>query len=161
MFSPSHLKTLHPLQVFSVKSSPSSTLSSMKIKTLIHTVIVSHVCRIIRALSKFKSIIIEIVKENQPIHYLIQTQKKNSNKHKKVFFGSFRLHYNWASSSHVMPVAAPVYDGLPATHLYYDSTWNTIIPADDHGDQDGELSRYLQWLEDQKLRGKAANGFCL
>ncbi|KAJ7976015.1 DUF761 domain-containing protein [Quillaja saponaria] len=153
MFSPSHLKILHPLHVFSMKSSPSSsTLSSMKIKTLIHTVIVSHVCRIFRALSKVKSIVIEIVKENQPIHYFIQGQKKNSNKHKKVFFGSFRLHYNWGSSSHVMPVPAPVYDGLPAAHLYYDSTWNTIIPANDQCEDgaESELSGYLQWLEDHK-----------
>ncbi|KAI4348764.1 hypothetical protein L6164_009446 [Bauhinia variegata] len=161
MFSPSHLKALqHPLQVFSVKSpSSSSTLSSMKLKSLIHTLIISQVCRIIRALSKVKVIIVEILKKNQPINFFHPSQKKHNKKQRKIFLGSFRFHYNWcSSSSHIMPVPARVYEGLlpsgggGATHLYYDSTWNTVIPADqNHGEDfhDSQLAGYLQWLEEK------------
>ncbi|KAG6694063.1 hypothetical protein I3842_09G031500 [Carya illinoinensis] len=136
-----------PLPVFSLKS-PSSTLSFTKIKTLIHTLIFSHVCRIIRALSKAKTIVIKIVKEiGQPIQFTYPT---NKNKNKKLFFGSFRLHYNWCSS-HVVPVPAPVLNGIPDTHLYYDSTWNSVLSTE-QGEVDGgeaQLSGYLQWLDEK------------
>ncbi|KAJ4842422.1 hypothetical protein Tsubulata_017633 [Turnera subulata] len=155
MVSQSCIKTLHPLQVFFTKSS-SSTLSSMKIKTLIHTLIISHVCRIARALSKAKSILVEILRENQPIHFICPA-KNSKNKNRKVFFGSFRLHYNWCSS-HVLPVPERVFEGLPGPgHLYYDSTWNSVITADHQGDDieedNGELAQlsgYLHWLEEKK-----------
>ncbi|KAJ6406888.1 hypothetical protein OIU84_010408 [Salix udensis] len=153
----SGLKTLHPLQVFSTKS-PSSTLSSMKIKTLLHTLIISHVGRIIRALSKAKSILIEILKENQPLNF-ISTPKntKRKNRSRKIFLGSFRLHYNWCSS-HVLPVSEPVLDGFPASHFYYDSTWNSVIPNEKHEHStESQLSGYLHWLE-QKVDGEDSNG---
>ncbi|KAJ4705583.1 DUF761 domain-containing protein [Melia azedarach] len=144
--------TLHPLQPLSMKSSSSSTtLSYMKIKTLIHTFIFSRVCRVIRAISKAKSIIIEVLKDNlnQPIHFIYPTKSSKNKKYKtKIFFGSFRLHYNWCSS-HVMPVPAPVLDGCSATHLYYDSTWNSIISTEQCEDSESELSGYLQWLEEK------------
>ena len=145
MFSPSNPKTLHPLQVFSMKP-PSSTLSFNKIKTLIHTLIFSHVCRAFRALSKAKSIVIEIVKEIQPINFTYPHNKSIKSKN-KLFFGSFRLHYNWCSS-HVVPVPAPVLD---ETHLYYGSTWNSMLSTDQAGEDCGEsqLSGYLQWLEEK------------
>ena len=152
--SPSYLKKLHPLQVFSRKP-PSSTLSSMKIKTLIHTLIVSHVCRIIRALSKAKSVVIEILKENQHIHFFISPMKssKKKQKHRKIYLGSFRLHYNWCSS-HVLPVREPVLDGFSSSHFYYDSTWNSIIANEQYeGSTESQLSGYLQWL-DEKVDGE-------
>lgn len=86
---------------------------------------------------------------------LIYTTRKNNSKNKmkkktaKIFFGSFRLHYNWCSnSSHVLPVPATVYEGLSpsATHLYYDSTWNCAEDC-----PDSQLSGYLQWLEEKKV----------
>ncbi|KAA8518257.1 hypothetical protein F0562_015860 [Nyssa sinensis] len=133
-----------------MKHSPSSsTLSSMKLKTLVHTLILSHVCRIARALSKAKSILIEILKEIQLIQFL-QPLKKNKSK-KINLFGSFRLHYNWCSS-HVLPVSTPVLNG----HVYYDSTWNSIISAecsDDHDMAESQLSGYLHWLEAEKVNG--------
>lgn len=154
--SPSNLKTPHPLQALSMKSSSSSTLSYMKIKTLIHSFIFSHVCRVIRALSKAKSIIVEVLKDNQPIHHFIYPKKNKNKKYMtKILFGSFRLHYNWCSS-HVMPVPAPVLDEFTATHLYYDPSWNSIISTEkceDHGPE-SELSGYLQWLEE---KGNNAN----
>ncbi|XP_062166696.1 uncharacterized protein LOC133873008 [Alnus glutinosa] len=142
----SYPKTLHPLQVFSMKSPPSSSLSFTRIKTLIHTLIFSHVCRIVRGLSKAKTILIEVVKEIQPVHFMY----KNKNKNKKLFFGSFRLHYNWCSS-HVVPVPAP----FSETHLYYDSTWNSGLSTEQAGEvaagvgESSQLSGYLQWLEEK------------
>ncbi|CAJ1909108.1 unnamed protein product [Sphenostylis stenocarpa] len=138
MFSPSHLKTLHPLQVFSVKpSSPSSTISSMKLKRIVHTLIVSHLCRIIRALSKVKAVVVEILKDNSSIHF---PHKKNfNNRRKKIILGSFRLHYNWCSSksSHVLPVPEPVFEGLSAATF--------------SGEPQDEDCPYLRWLEEKKV----------
>ncbi|KAK9290766.1 hypothetical protein L1049_008942 [Liquidambar formosana] len=144
MVSPSHLKPLQSLHVFSMKPSPSSTLSSMKIKTMIHTLVFSHVCRMARALTKAKSILIEILKDIQLIHFTYPLKK---NKHKKKMFGSFRLHYNWCSS-HVLPV--------PSSRFYYDSTWNSIISTE-QCEEGGEsqLSGYLHWLE-EKVHDKSS-----
>ena len=135
MLGSSHLKTFHSLHVFSMKPQPSpSTLSSMKLKTLIHTLISSHLCRLARALSKAKSVLIQILKEIQLIEFTIYPIKKNKNKN-KLFFGSFRLHYNWCSSH-----------ALPTSHAYYDSTWNSIVTNDM---VESELSGYLHWLEEK------------
>ncbi|ESW34306.1 hypothetical protein PHAVU_001G141500 [Phaseolus vulgaris] len=138
MFSPSHLKTLYPLQVFSVKpSSPSSTISSMKLKRIVHTLIVSHLCRIIRALSKVKAVVVEILKDNSSIHF--SNKKHINNRRKKIILGSFRLHYNWCSSksSHVLPVPEPVFEGLSA--------------AASSGEPQDEDCPYLRWLEQKKV----------
>ncbi|KAJ0088911.1 hypothetical protein Patl1_33003 [Pistacia atlantica] len=159
MVSPSHLKSLQHPQALSMKSSSSSssstTLTFNKVKTLIHTFIFSHVCRLIRALAKAKSIFLEIVKDNiHPKHFILPSKTSKLNKHKKkIFFGSFRLHYNWCSS-HVTPVPAPILD--EATHFYYDSTWNSVISTEqsDHHEGESELSGYLHWLE-EKVRGNS------
>ncbi|XP_020213338.1 uncharacterized protein LOC109797647 [Cajanus cajan] len=133
MFSPSHLKTLHPLQAFSLK--PSSTLSSTKLKRIVHTLIVSHLCRIIGALSKVKAVVVEILKDNNSsIH------KKHYNRRNKIILGSFRLHYNWCSSksSHVLPVPEPVFEGL--------------------GEPRDEDCPYLRWLEEKKVEEGGGGG---
>lgn len=146
MFTPSNLKTLYPLQTFSVKSSPSSTssnISSMKFKRIIHTLIVSHLCRIFRTLSKVKDVIVEILKDNSTTISFHQKKRNNHNIRKKIILGSFRLHYNWCSSksSHVLPVPQPVYEGL------FDTTVNSS--GEDFSD-DSRLAGYLQWLEEKK-----------
>ncbi|XP_061349067.1 uncharacterized protein LOC133294429 [Gastrolobium bilobum] len=146
MFTPSNLKTLHPHQVSSAKSTPSSAISSMKIKNLIHTLIVSHMCRIIRALSKVKAFIIEILKENHSnIHFPYPSHKKHCSKSKRIILGSFRLHYNWCSSksSHVLPVPSRVYEGLPS--------------AGGEDCHDSQLAGYLQWLEEKVNDGGVNN----
>ncbi|KAH7512402.1 uncharacterized protein LOC107432344 [Ziziphus jujuba] len=172
MVGPSNLKALHPHQVFSLKfpSSSSSTISSMEIKQLAHTLIFSHLCRFIRALSKAKSkatsLLINFLKENKPMQLLYTTRKnmiknKEKNKKAKIFFGSFRLHYNWCSSTHVLPVPAPVYDGLMDTQFYYDSTWHSVIPT--MSEQvvedcpESQLSGYLEWLEKKDVHDKTTS----
>ncbi|GLT38660.1 hypothetical protein SLA2020_128920 [Shorea laevis] len=130
----------------------------MKIKTLIHTLFYTHISRILRALSKAKSIIIQTFKENQAIHFILYPKKKlKKHRHKKIFFGSFRLHYNWCSS-HVLPVPAPVLDGLPDSHQYYDSTWNSMISTEPKEEaSDSQLSGYLQWLEEKQSEETEVN----
>ncbi|EXB93639.1 hypothetical protein L484_018025 [Morus notabilis] len=142
----------------------------MKLKTLIQTLLFSHVRRLLRSLSAAKSKAVSALVHSHTLQLINYTTKKHKNdklyKKNKIFFGSFRLHYNWCSSknSHVLPVPAPVYDGLPetatATHFYYDSTWNSVIPTGQYGsdvDQYGpesQLYGYLQWLEEKKVHGK-------
>ncbi|XP_015069263.1 uncharacterized protein LOC107013900 [Solanum pennellii] len=115
MVCSSHPKT-------SLKSS-STSINSMKLKSLVQSFIFSH---IYRAIAKAKSLLLQIMKK-----------KKNN---VKLFVGSFRLHYNWCSS-HVMPVPVPT-----AFDVYYDSTWNSIISS---ACDESELSGYLQWLEEK------------
>ncbi|CAI9761137.1 unnamed protein product [Fraxinus pennsylvanica] len=140
MAGSSSLKTLNSLHIFSMKTS--SSFSSMKMKTLLQTFILSHLYRIARALAKAKAILVEVLKDLQLVHFIqFPALKRNKNKH-KLFFGSFRLHYNWCSS-HVMPVL----EGCSADHDYYDSTRNSIIPTPEH--EGSELSAYLRWLEEK------------
>ncbi|QCD97506.1 hypothetical protein DEO72_LG6g2216 [Vigna unguiculata] len=109
----------------------------MKLKRIVHTLIISHLCRIIRALSKVKAVVVEILKDNSSIH-----KKHFSNRRKKIILGSFRLHYNWCSSksSHVLPVPEPVFEGLGS------------------GEAQGEDCPYLRWLEEKKVEEKKGAG---
>lgn len=119
-----------------------------------NTILVSHMCRIIRALSKVKNIILDILKKNQAIH----------DKKQKIILGSFRLHYNWCSSkpSHVLPVPARVFNGLPSNHSSHDSSWRSVISEAEQQDlhisydDSEELAGYLQWLE-EKVQDKGTD----
>ncbi|KAL9240154.1 hypothetical protein vseg_014404 [Gypsophila vaccaria] len=143
----------------------------MKIKAIINKIIFSHICRVIRALSKAKTVFLEVFRDNQ-LMYLKQSKRKNKYR-KKILFGSFRLHYNWcSSSSHVLPIPSPMYEGITTNHnnnnnnnhIYYDSTWNSVYSTDEDGlksgqrydidgiitkEEENELSSYLQWLEEK------------
>jgi hypothetical protein len=144
MFTPS-------LQIFSLKSSsPSSNLTSMKLKRIIHTLLVSHLCRIIRAVSKVKDFIVEILKNNNNNYYPSSSHKKRNNIKKKIILGSFRLHYNWCSSksSHVLPVPEPVYEGL------FDNVTDTTTTTEQNQNPELHLAGYLQWLEEEKKKKK-------
>ncbi|KAK1367450.1 putative DNA-binding protein RAV1 [Heracleum sosnowskyi] len=157
MASPCHLKLkpLHSFHVFSLKSpssfSTNATTSSTKFKTLAQTFILSHICRIVRALTKAKIILIGVLKDIQLLHLTEFTTKKNKNK-KKIFCGSFRMHYNWCSS-HVLPVASPQENKLPVSHSYYDATWNSIISPGCDEMEESQLSGYLHWLEKKVNEG--------
>ncbi|KAF8403891.1 hypothetical protein HHK36_011997 [Tetracentron sinense] len=126
---------------------PDSSSNSMKIKTLIHSLVFRHMCRgVVQALSNAKSMLIELLKENQPKDYKV-TIKKNKKKRKKIF-SSFKMHYNWCSSD-VLPMPEPV-DGFAMSNVYYDSTWNSIFPAEEcDADEESQLSGYINWLEEK------------
>lgn len=153
----SHPKLTHSssLHIFSMKSpsssspsSSSSTLNSSKLKTVVQTFILSHLYRIARTLAKAKSLVIQVLKDIQILHFIEMSIKKNRNKN-KLFLGSFRMHYNWCSS-HVLPVPVPALEG------YYDSTWNTVISTDFEEIEESELEEYLHWLE-QKAQEEDSN----
>ncbi|XP_009773726.1 uncharacterized protein LOC107826147 [Nicotiana tabacum] len=146
MAGPSHPKTLPTSS--STTTPSSSTLNSMKLKTLVQSFIFSHLYRVFRALAKAKSILFQLVKNVQLVHLLEFPMMKKNRKYKnnKLFLGSFRLHYNWCSS-HVMPVPVPTaLEDCATGHVYYDSTWNSIIST---ACDESELSGYLQWLEEK------------
>ncbi|XP_076946898.1 uncharacterized protein LOC143618670 [Bidens hawaiensis] len=124
----------------------SSSATSMKFKTLIHNFIFTHAFRIARAVTKAKSVIVELLKAIRinNVHFLQPLiLKRNKNKN-KLYFGSFRFHYNWCSS-HVVPMASPEpYNG----QVYYDSTiWSSFV---DEMAPQPQLAGYLQWLEEKK-----------
>ncbi|XP_058748585.1 uncharacterized protein LOC131621559 [Vicia villosa] len=138
MSRPSHFN-------FSKSSSSSLALTSTKMKKHIHTLIVSSMCRIIRALSKVKSTLVNTLRDkNSNINFPYPSNKEHFNKRKKFIMGSFRLHYNWSSrsNSHVMPVPSRVYEGLPKA-----LTLGQQTQSHDYC-HDSELAGYLQWLEE-------------
>jgi len=46
-------------------------------------------------------------------------------------------------------------DGCITGEVYYDSTWNSIVPAEYDDMAESQLSGYLQWLEENKVRGNS------
>ncbi|ESQ40608.1 hypothetical protein EUTSA_v10014619mg [Eutrema salsugineum] len=147
-------------------SSPSS--SSMKLKSLIQTLIISHVCHLIREISRASSILVRVLRKKQYNLLSLSSSfypKRASKKQKtNILFGSFRLHYNFCSS-HVVPVSAPVRlpEELYLAHLQYDSTWESMYSTesmdgldDDSVDDDiqepSQLSSFLRQLEDGKVK---------
>ncbi|KAI3819984.1 hypothetical protein L1987_13839 [Smallanthus sonchifolius] len=128
--------------------SPSSSLAtSMKFKTLIHNFIFSHVFRIARTVTKAKTVIVELLKAIRlnNVHFLEPLiLKRNKNKN-KLYFGSFRLQYNWCSS-HVVPMSSP--NPHNNGHVYYDSTWSSFV---EEMAPQSQLSGYLQWLEEKNM----------
>lgn len=134
MAGPSSLKTLN-----SIHPSPSSSLSSMKLKTLLQAFIFSHMYRIAKAVSKAKSVVIQLLKNMHLVEFPLR-----KNKQKNILFGSFRLHYNWCSSSRTVPV---VLQSSPH-HDWMSSVVSSSLRYEGMQDS-GELSKYLQWLEEK------------
>ncbi|GJU43092.1 DNA helicase [Tanacetum coccineum] len=131
-------------------SSSSSLSTSKKLKTILHNFIFSHLCRLALTFTKAKSIVIELLKEkhlNNIKFFKPMILQRNKFKKNKVYFGSFRFHYNWCSSSHVVPVTSRTIKDAFNNHVYYDSTWNSYI--DHETVLESQLSGYLQWLEEK------------
>ncbi|KAL6532913.1 hypothetical protein OROGR_013873 [Orobanche gracilis] len=174
--SPSSFKTpISFLHIFSIKTtSSSSSLSSTKLKTLFRSFVSSHMYPVYRAFDKAKSFLLKLAKDIHYPHFvelLPLLRKRNKNRNQtKLFFGSFRLHYNWCSSSHVMPLGQGTYNSSP--QVYYDSCWNSVVPTGldnyyhhHHHEQiqecdEEELSRYLQWLEEKGNSYQEYSGSC-
>ncbi|XP_010452620.1 PREDICTED: uncharacterized protein LOC104734691 [Camelina sativa] len=152
----------------SYSSSPTS--ASMKLKSLIQTLILSHVCRLIRDISRASSILARVLKKKQynllSVSSLLCPKRASKKQKNNILFGSFRLHYNFCSS-HVVPVSAPVRlpQELYLAHLQYDSTWESIysnesmdVRDDDDVQEPSQLTSYLRQLEakvkDDKEEGK-------
>ncbi|XP_043692404.1 uncharacterized protein LOC122642866 [Telopea speciosissima] len=157
MVGPSYLKPLQFLNHLSVKTLSFPDPNSMKIKTLIHSHIFRHFCRLVCAVTKVKSKLIQLLKENRPDYYIESINKSIKNKKKmKKLFGSIEAHYSWCSS-HVrpmpMPVTEPSMDGFNASHAYYDSTWDSVCEEG----MESQLSGYLNWLEEKVPESSAVD----
>ncbi|CAN6978251.1 unnamed protein product [Brassica rapa subsp. trilocularis] len=125
------------MQLKSSSYSSSSSSPSMKLKTLIQNLLAHPLYRFLRAVSKAKSIFLEMSKHNNKKRKLTMFfPRKASKNQRKIFFGSFRLHYNWCSSD-VVPVPQPF----------------PFSVSDINGEEDDEshLSGYLEWLEHKKV----------
>ncbi|XP_010427689.1 PREDICTED: uncharacterized protein LOC104712480 [Camelina sativa] len=130
------------LKSSSTSSSSSSSSSSMKLKTLIQNLLTHPLYRFLRAVARAKSIFLEISKHNNNNNnkkrkLMMFFPTKASKNQRKIFFGSFRLHYNWCSS-HVVPVPQPF--PFPA-----------VSDIKGEEDEDSQLSGYLEWLEHKKV----------
>lgn len=134
--------------------SSSSSSVSTEIRNPTRILVLSCARHIIRVLSRAKSFLVKAVKRKLQHCQIPVTLPTKKDRNKKIYFGSFRFHYNWcsSSSSHVQTYPAPILDGFPASHLYYyDPTWNSMIsmePAEDSAG-DSQLSKYLEWLEEK------------
>ncbi|CAL1371037.1 unnamed protein product [Linum trigynum] len=134
------------------------------IKAMIHSLIVAHICRAFRALRRVKSILLQAIKNHKDLHhfpYLIAGH--NSKQRKKVFFGSFRLHYNWGStsSSRVLPVPESVLRGCSSdSDSYVVEGSSSSTAAAQWSSSESTLAGYLLWLEekDKKCGGGGGGG---
>ncbi|KAF2289465.1 hypothetical protein GH714_036387 [Hevea brasiliensis] len=65
-----------------------------------------------------------------------------------------------AAKGYIAVVQEPVVpeEFSSASHLYYDSTWNSLITTSNQENPESQLSRYLHWLEDLKVQDKSSNG---
>ncbi|KAJ6698583.1 DUF761 DOMAIN PROTEIN [Salix purpurea] len=66
---------------------------------------------------------------------------------------------NPTSHAHHLTLSEPVLDGFSASHFYYDSTWNSVVPNEkhEHSTDQSQLSGYLHWLE-QKVDDEDSTG---
>ncbi|RAL48697.1 hypothetical protein DM860_001017 [Cuscuta australis] len=149
-----HISSLKQ-QISSSSSSSFPTLSFTKLKTLLQTFIFSHLYRIARSIPKAKYLLFQLLDDIQVVCLVVTKSNKIINKRtkkkkKKLFLGSFRLHYNWCSS-HVAPAPLPATD--VRGEVYFDPTRNSFISTttdDDYvDDQAVELTGYLRWLEEK------------
>ena len=109
----------------------------MKLKTLIQNLLAHPLYRFLRAVSRAKSVFLEIFKhKNKKLKLTMFYPRKASKNQRKIYFGSFRLHYNWCSSD-VVPVPQPF----------------PFSVSDINGGEydESQLSGYLEWLEHKKV----------
>lgn len=165
------LKSTSSMSSSQCSSSSSPTTSSMKLKTLIQTLIISQVCRLIREISRASSILVRVLRKKQynllSVSSLLYPKRASKKQKNNIFFGSFRLHYNFCSS-HVVPVSAPVRlpEELYLAHL--DSTLESMYSTasmhglddddDDFQEPPSQLSSYLRELEDKVKDGEEEEG---
>ncbi|KAG2325557.1 hypothetical protein Bca52824_008285 [Brassica carinata] len=110
----------------------------MKLKTPIQNLLAHPLYRFLRAVSRAKSIFLEIFKHNNKKRKLTTFYPREVSKNqRKIVFGSFRFHYNWCSSD-VVPVTQPVPFSLSDINF-------------EEEDGDSQLCGYLEWLEHKKV----------
>lgn len=109
------------------------------------------------ALAKVRSAVAELlIRKKNADHYNLKTSRRRKKQQQQQLFPAMQMHYSWPSS-HVLPVPdLPSSEGIDPAHLYYDSTWNSVINASEDGDygvEPQQLSGYLHWLEEKQTEG--------
>uniref|UniRef100_A0A7N0UWH5 Uncharacterized protein n=1 Tax=Kalanchoe fedtschenkoi TaxID=63787 RepID=A0A7N0UWH5_KALFE len=133
------LRTPSPLKLHQIKSTDSTWGSSMKLKALLEALILSHIRRATHSISNMKLIILGIRDLFVLGQFNHRRVKKTKRTQKINLHGSFRLHYNWcSSSSNVAPELPPKYG-------------NTAVAVKDPL----ELSGYLHWLDETREADEA------
>ncbi|KAK4749885.1 hypothetical protein SAY87_027334 [Trapa incisa] len=154
--------------------SSSSFSSTSSRKPIVRTLFRSELRRIARALASVKSFLVQVFRKStsRPVHLFVYfTRSKKTN---KIYFGSFRLHYNWCSSRY-WSVPASVLDGSipPAPALAPDPatnkgsfrisrsvsmTWEYVDVEGGDDDKTPELCGYLRSLEEKKVGAAHGDG---
>ncbi|KAL5201234.1 hypothetical protein ABZP36_035588 [Zizania latifolia] len=138
----------HLLHVKPFPSPPSSDLKLVKIKHLIHAFVLKHGGRLADVLGGAKSLLLDLV--NSSVRLRNKIKRRKSKKRRLVGGGDgsvtmqlkLLLPTAVLSSSEVtvvQPYAA-------AEITYYDSSWNTMIPAE----QLPPITGYLSWPEKEE-----------
>ncbi|KAI4319599.1 hypothetical protein MLD38_033180 [Melastoma candidum] len=151
MLEPPQLRTFHSPQIFTTLNKMPAT--SLKLMSLLHSLVSSHACRVFRALSRAKSLLVDFLREGQ----LVRCRGSCYPRSYTYYGGSFRFHYNWCSSRSFSIPNSVSLDGLRPNYLQYDAaTWNVAEgQEEEEGGGGGSvgLSGYLRWLEERKKPG--------
>ncbi|KAG8056277.1 hypothetical protein GUJ93_ZPchr0002g24496 [Zizania palustris] len=140
----------HLLHVKPFPSPPSSDLKLTKIKHIIHAFVLKHGGRLAVALGGAKSLFLDLV--NNSVRLRNKIKRRKSNKRRLVGGsggdGSVTMQLKLllptaVLSSSEVAVVQP-YDAAEIT--YYDSSWNTMIPAE----QLPPITGYLSWPEKEE-----------
>ncbi|KAI4378466.1 hypothetical protein MLD38_015943 [Melastoma candidum] len=136
--------------------------TSAKLVALLHTLISSQICRAVRALSRAKSFIVEVLKKGHHPVRLVYCRRWHGGRNGcgHAYLGSFRFHYNWRSSRS-FSIPGSVLDGLRPSFLPCESKAGRVSEEEEDGEEeDGSagLSGYLRWLEERKPEGEETSG---
>ncbi|MQM11974.1 hypothetical protein Taro_044886 [Colocasia esculenta] len=133
---------------------PYPTSIPMRIKTLLQHHVFPYMFHVAEALAKLRSAVSELLKKKNadPYSFKISRRRRKRQQQQQQLFPTIQMHYSW-SSSHVLPVPElPSSEGIDPAHLYYDSTWNSVINASGEGNYgvEQQLSGYLHWVEERQ-----------
>lgn len=130
-----------------------STKTVLKIKHLLHGYILKHVGRLAGALGGAKSVLLDLLSKKTGLiaRHSIKLRKKIKRKGKKPC-GSGSSSSSISMHLNLLPDAMPssesaVMEPFGAGLAYYDSSWNTVIPAE----QLVPISGYLEWTEEDHM----------
>lgn len=162
--APPHSPPRSMAPLFHMEALLSSSISP-KLNSILHSHIYPQVGHVFRALAKFKSLLLDVVrKKRAPTRggggkkYAIGYRSRPEKSKKRIASFMKLLRFNWAAAAAVTPARAK--DLELHYHPYYydydDSTWNVVVPADGAaeelrggGGDDGEDCGYLCWLEEE------------
>lgn len=118
-----------------------------RVKSLLEEHLFPGVIQVAGAFSKLRSAVAGLLRRRKDDRCDLKRRRK-----RRKYFSMIQIGYG-CSSSPVLPMAGhPSAIGVDPSHLYYDSTWNSVIttPCEEEVEcgVQPHLSGYLQWLEE-------------